>query len=474
MAELPPAITTTTAYPPPRQTALLRAYLVNSASCGAKFYMIWTAVEGGITFFTITRTGHVKTGLGTVTEKRFPSEGKMTEYALSQIADRKNREGDKRFFDAPVPLALPASIMKGKENDDRAAPSTNGADAVPFLVAITPEALFHERPPFAKVKRFLDLLGTKQQQIEYLLKWRKSLTILASHADFDTLQYVLRLYPDIIYLRECQGGNSLLLSAVLSGRQDVNVITLLANASPEELIYGGQSLSKLAEEKECGDDVVATLEGLMRAEFDNTHLLYIVQSSRFEEFQRQILLRDKQEVLKQLISEDTQGFSYSTFHALIFSDAPSSTIILLLSRLDDTARSKICSQKGYKVGYPLFCLIGTRAGRDIEVVRQVALAHPEAISSAFVHPSTGANASYKGPRTPLLKAYSLRERSAFDLAIYDFLKREDNEYNKVEVVASSSPGESLQQRFTDAEARGEVIDLEEESHGNNSKKRKER
>ncbi|GMI47324.1 hypothetical protein TrCOL_g3060 [Triparma columacea] len=378
----------------------------------------------------------------------------MTEYALSQIADRKKREGDKRFFDAPVPLALPASIMKGKENDDRAAPSTNGADAVPFLVAITPEALFHERPPFAKVKRFLDLLGTKQQQIEYLLKWRKSLTILASHADFDTLQYVLRLYPDIMYLSlsslscgPCRGGNSLLLSAVLSGRQDVNVITLLANASPKELIYGGQSLSKLAEEKKCGDDVVATLEGLMRAEFDNTHLFYMVQSSRFEEFQRQILLRDKQEVLKQLISEEGQGCSYSTFHALIFSDAPSSTIISLLSILDDTARSKICSQKGYKV---------------------------EAISSVFVHPSTGANASYKGPRTPLLKAYSLRERSAFDLAIYDFLKREGNEYNKVEVVASSSPRESLQQRFTDAEARGEVIDLEEESHGNNSKKRKER
>ncbi|GMH55531.1 hypothetical protein TrRE_jg10235 [Triparma retinervis] len=373
MAELPPAITTTTAYPPPRQTALLRAYLVNSSSCGAKFYMIWTAVEGDITFFTITRTGHVKTGLGTVTEKRFPSEGKMTEYALSQIADRKKREGDKRFFDAPVPLALPASLpaqgkeTKGKENDDRAAPSTNGADAASFLVALTPEALFHERPPFAKVKRFLDLLGTKQQQIEYLLEWRDSLTILASHADFDTLQYVLRLYPDIIYLGPCCGGNSLLLSAVLSGRQDVNVITLLANASPKELIYGGQSLSKLAEEKECGDDVVATLEGLMRAEFDNTHLFYIVQTSRFDEFQRQILLRDKQE-----------------------------------------------------------------------------------------------------------KAYNLRERSAFDLAIYDFLKREDNEYNKVEVVASSSPRESLQQRFRDAEARGEVIDLEEESHSNNSKKRKER
>ena len=472
MAELPPAITTTTAYPPPRQTALLRAYLVNSASCGAKFYMIWTAVEGGITFFTITRTGHVKTGLGTVTEKRFPSEGKMTEYALSQIADRKNREGDKRFFDAPVPLALPAS-----ENDDRAAPSTNGADAVPFLVSITPEALFHERPPFAKVKRFLDLLGTKQQQIEYLLKWRKSLTILASHATFDTLQYVLRLYPDIIYLGECRGGNSLLLSAVLSGRQDVNVITLLANASPKELIYGGQSLSKLAEEKECGDDVVATLEGLMRAEFDNTHLFYMVQSSRFEEFQRQILLRDKQEVLEQLISKEMinnpNKTGYSTFHALIFSDAPSSTIILLLSLLDDTARSKICSELGHKVGYPLFCLIGTRAGRDIELVRQVALAHPEAISSPFVHPFCSPGYE-KGPRTSLQKAYSLRERSAFDLAIYDFLKREDNEYNKVEVVASSSPRESLQQRFRDAEARGAVIDLEEESHGNNSKKRKER
>ncbi|GMI08072.1 hypothetical protein TrVE_jg11737 [Triparma verrucosa] len=404
--ELPPAITTTTAYPPPRQTALLRAYLVNSASCGAKFYMIWTAVEGGITFFTITRTGHVKTGLGTVTEKPFPSEEKMTEYVLSQIADRKKREGDKRFFDAPVPLALPASIpaqgkeTKGKENGDRAAPSTNGADAAPFLIALTPEALFQERPPFAKVKRFLDLLGTKEQQIQYLLKWRDSLTILASHADFETLQYVLRLYPDIIYLGPCCGGNSLLLTAVLSGRQEVNVITLLANASPKELIYGGQYLSKLAEEKECGDDVVATLEGLMRAEFDNTHLFYIVQTSRFEEFQRQIFLRDKQEVLKQLISQGKVGYSYSTFHALIFSDPPSSTIISLLSFLDDTARSKICSVLGSKVGYPLFCLIGTRAGRDIALVRQVALAHAEAISSSFVHPY---RTDDEGPRTSLQK-----------------------------------------------------------------------
>ena len=420
--------------------------------------MIWTAVEGGITFFTITRTGHVKTGLGTVTEKRFPSEEKMTEYVLSQIADRKKREGDKRFFDAPVPLALPASIP-------------DGADAVPFLVALTPEALFHERPPFAKVNSFLDLLGTKEQQIQYLLKWRDSLTILASHADFETLQYVLRLYPDIIYLGPCCGGNSLLLTAVLSGRQEVNVITLLANASPKELIYGGQSLSKLAEEKECGDDVVATLEGLMRAEFDNTHLFYIVQTSRFEEFQRQILLRDKQEIFKQLISQPNQRYSYSTFHALIFSGPPSSTIISLLSLLDDTARSKICSELGSKVGYPLFCLIGTRAGRDIELVRQVALAHPEAISSPFVHPYCTDD---EGPQTSLQKAYNLRNRSAFDLAIYGFLKREDNEYNKVEVVASSSPRESLQQRFRDAEARGEVIDLEEESHGNNSKKRKER
>ena len=258
---------------------------------------------------------------------------------------------------------------------------------------------------------------------------------------------------------------------MLSGRQEVNVITLLANASPKELIYGGQSLSKLADEKECGDDVVAILNGLMRAQFDNTHLFYIVQTSRFEEFQRQIFLRDKQEVLKQLISQGKVGYSYSTFHALIFSDPPSSTIISLLSFLDDTARSKICSVLGSKVGYPLFCLIGTRAGRDIALVRQVALAHPEAISSPFVHPY---RTDDEGPRTSLQKAYNLRERSAFDLAIYDFLKREDNEYNKVEVVASSSPRESLQQRFRDAEARGEVIDLEEESHGNNSKKRKER
>ncbi|GMH93801.1 hypothetical protein TL16_g12726 [Triparma laevis f. inornata] len=280
--------------------------------------------------------------------------------------------------------------------------------------------------------------------------------LLASHADFATIEYVLDLYPSMVHLRECRHENSLLRTAIEAGRQDTQTVNFLVEASPTELTYGGESLSELAEKKGCGPAVVATLVGLTREQFDKTKLFLIIQTSMYEEFQRQVLKRDPEDVVRQL-SATAEQTSYTAFHALIFSNCSSALVMCVLDRVGAAGRSKLCSLNGFKCGYPLLCLIGTKAGADIEIVKRMALAFPEAVDIEYKDPykRVNPNGTPWTSESPLQRALRYSNRSAFDLSIYRELDKIRSDNDAVEIVATTTPNDRLRA----AELAGDVIEI---------------
>ena len=328
-----------------------------------------------------------------------------------------------------------------------------------------------EEATVAPLKTFYELLeDSGGEKITLETQWRGPMDVAYNRESFctaarnhlvgaDVLREMARLDPQYKYVY--RGNNSPLLLAIDAGRRDVEVYRVLGSTCLPDLLLtkrpGGEPLHVYAEKK-LGYAVGVYLESLARAAADTTPMMDLISYGQVNLFYEQLRKRDPKELAQELLTNarDGRGSDYNPFVVCII--AHDSTLcnyvldVISNGGLAETFR-KQCLESAHKFGPPIRSILGTEAGRDIELVQRIATAGPEAIKLKATY---RASVPLEYP-TALELAYHRRNLSPIDLEIYNVLKLISNEHenSELEVVAVQTATESVCERI----ASGEVIDL---------------
>ena len=353
-------------------------------------------------------------------------------------------------------------------------------DSSPSDIPSLPNASQSDAPPKPPSWQgdftFFELLeDSRGEKITMETPWRGQMDVAYNRDSFctaarnhlagaDVLREMVRIYPQYKYI--FRGDNSPLLLAIDAGRRDVEVYRVLGTTClPDVLLTkrpGGEPLHVYAEKK-VGYAVGVYLESLTRAAADTASMMDLISYGQVNLFYEQLRKRDPKELAQALFKMKKNKTNkhwnddYNPFVVCII--AHDSTLcnyvmdVISNAGLEESFRRQ-CLEKAYKFGPPIHSILGKEAGRDIELVRRIATAGPEAIKMKAEVCYSSIPLEYP---TALELANSRRNLSPIDLEIYNVLKliSDEHENSELEVVAVKTAAEAVCERI----ASGEVIDL---------------